>query len=238
MNVDDFVFHLFELVAALSGSYYYLRTNNAKIQPFVWYLWVVVVVETVGMYGYILQNNYDNEIFIWIKNSVFCANTWLYNLFNLASIFFFGIFFKRILIGDLAKKIVNFTVILISVFTIVYFSFDGNFFNKSLPYDFLIQTLAVFIFVMLYYRQLLNSDKILFFYKSPVFYISSGILLWFLCVSPLFIFDAYMYEINQNFIEFRSLYLLIANILLYSCYTFGFLYPLHIKKQLVTKRLL
>tara|TARA_R110002049_G_C9075337_1_gene555219 strand:- start:384 stop:1094 length:711 start_codon:yes stop_codon:yes gene_type:complete len=236
MDIDDFVFHLLELIAALSGSYYYLKTNDRKVQPFIWFLWVIVIVETVGMYGYILQNNYDNEIFIWIKNSVFCSNTWLYNIFNLSTIFFLGLFFKRILNNDLAKKLIVFMVILIACFTVLYFGFIGNFFKKSLPYDFLMQTLAVFVFVMLYYFELLNSDKILFFYKSPVFYLCTGILLWFLCVSPLSIFDAYMYEINQGFLEFRGLYLLIANILLYSCYTFGFLYPLYVRKQLVTKR--
>ena len=236
MNFNDFVFHIIELIAAFSGSYYYLKTKDKSVKPFIWFLWVIVVVETFGMYGYILLNNYDNEIFIWIKNSVFCRNTWLYNIYNLSTLFILGLFFKRILKNNVSKKLVTFIVVFITCSTILYFSLSGNFFIASIPYDFLMQTLAIFVFVMLYYFELLNSDKILFFYKSPIFYLSTGVLLWFLCVSPLFIFDGYLYEINKDFLEFQTLYLLIANILLYSCYTFGFLYPLHIRKQSVTKR--
>lgn len=236
MGFDDFVFHLMELIAALSGSFYYLKTKDNRVQPFIWFLWVIVFVETFGMYGYILLNNYDNEIFIWIKNSELCRNTWLYNIYNFSTIFFLGLFFKRILSSKVSQKIIVFVVVFISCSTILYFAISGNFFKMSLPYDFLMQTFAVFIFVMLYYFELLNSDKILYFYKSPIFYLSTGILLWFLCVSPLFIFDGYLYAINKDFLDFRYFYLFIANILLYSCYTFGFLYPLHIRKQLVTKK--
>ena len=231
MGFDDLVFHLFELIAALAGAYYYLKTKDAKVKPFVWFLWVVVFVETVGMYGYILQYNFDNNMFIWLKNSVFCTNTWLYNLFNLASIFFFGMFYKRVLSHESDKKIIDFLVIIYIVFSILYFILTKSFFIKAIPYDFLLATLIVFIFVLLYYKELFKSDKILFFYKSTFFYISSGLLLWHLCVSPLFIFNGYFYDINQNFVEFRSTYLLVANILLYSCYTFAFLYTLQFKKQ-------
>lgn len=237
MDFNDFVFHIIELIAALSGSYYYLKTKDQSVRPFIWFLWVIVFVETFGMYGYILLNNYDNEIFIWIKNSVFCRNTWLYNIYDLSTLFFLGLFFKRILKNNVSKKLVNFIIVFITCSTILYFCLSGNFFRASIPYDFLMQTLAIFTFVMLYYYELLNSDKILFFYKSPIFYLSSGVLLWHLSVSPLFIFDGYFYEINKDFIEFQTLYLLIANILLYSCYTFGFLYTLQFyKEQSVVKK--
>ena len=62
MSNTDFIFHIAELIAALAGSYFYLKTSNKLIKPFVWYLWTVVIVETFGMYGFFLLNNYDNEI--------------------------------------------------------------------------------------------------------------------------------------------------------------------------------
>lgn len=238
MNFNVFLFHILELIAAVAGSIYYIKTRDYKIKPFVWYLWIMVIVETIGMYGYILQYNFDNEIFIWIKNSVFCYNSWLYNLFNLATILLFGVFYNKLIKSKIDKNIIKLIIILYVIFSVLYFVFSGGFFIKSIPYDFLLSTFVVFVFVMLYYKQLLNSEKILFFYKSPYFYISSGLLLWFLCVTPLFIFDAYFYEINQSFIEFRSLYLLIANIFLYVCFTFGFLYTIQYKKPSATKRLL
>lgn len=223
--------HLVELLAALAGTYYYYKTKDYQVKIFVWYLWIIVGVETFGMYGYLLQNNYDNKIFIWVKNSVICSNTWLYNIYSFVSIILFGIFYLRIIKDHLSKKIIKILILIYTLFTIVYFILSGTFFTKSLPYDVFLQTLLVFIFVMFYYRQLLKSDSILFFYKLPVFYISSGLLLWYLCVTPLIIFDGYLTLINEDFRRFRLLYLFIANTLLYSCYTFGFLYTQQYKKQ-------
>jgi len=223
--------HIIELIAALAGTYYYIKTRDYQMKIFVWYLWFVVFVETFGMYGYVLQNNYDNELFIWLKNSVLCYNTWLYNIFSFVSILLFGKFYKSIVKDDLSRLIIIYSVIAYVIFTILYFALSGTFFTKSLPYGVLLETLMVFIFVMLYYRYLLRSDKILYFYRLPLFYISSSLFLWYFCVTPLFIFDGFIYEINKSFIEFRNFYLFVVNILLYSCYTFAFLFTIQYKKQ-------
>ena len=230
-NIMDFFYHIIELIAALAGTYFYMNTKESKVKIFVWYLWITVFVETFGMYGYILQNNYDNALFIWIKNSPICSNTWLYNTYSFVSIILFGKFFIRIINDKWSKKIIIWSVVLNTLCIIIYFIVSDKFFIISIPYNFLFNTFLIFMFVMLYYRQLLKSDDVLFFYKSPIFYISSGLFLWHLCVAPLVIFNGYLFEINQNFIEFRGFYLFIANTLLYSCYTFGFLYTLQFKKK-------
>jgi len=231
MNLNSFITHLIELVAALSGSYYYLKTQDYKIKWFVWFLWITVFVETFGMYGYIIQYNYDNTLFIWIKNSVWCTNKWLYNMYAFTSIILFSKFYLSNIENFWSKKIIKFSVYVYLIFVIIYFAVSGNFFKSSLPYDMFLETLIVFVFAMLYYNQLLKSDEILFFYKLPIFYLSSGLFLWYLCITPLFIFDEYLTLVNLNFYDFREKYLLISNTLLYSCYTFGFLYTLRFKKQ-------
>ena len=223
--------HIVELIAALTGTYYYFRTKDDQLKLFVKYLWFIVAVETLGMYTYVLQNNYDSEVFIWIKNSVFCSNTWLYNIFSFVSVMIFGVFYHRIITDDLSKKIIKFSVILYALFVIIYFSFSGDFFKKTIPYDVFLETLVVFILAMLYYRQVLKSDDILFFYKQPVFYISTGLLLWYACITPLFIFDGYFFAINSSFVHFRGIYLFVSNLFLYLCYTFGFIYALRFKEK-------
>tara|TARA_R100001369_G_scaffold2966_1_gene9747 strand:+ start:13933 stop:14643 length:711 start_codon:yes stop_codon:yes gene_type:complete len=236
MELSDLTINLFELMAALSSSYYWVRTKDFRIKPIVWLLWLTVFVETFGLYGYVLQNNYCYDWFLWVKNSVFCRNRWLYNILSLLSVILLGLFFRNHLHDKISKKIVVIIFVLSSVFSIAYFSITNGFFTKSIPYDALIQTLTVFVFVMLYFKELLKSDEILKFYKSYLFYISLGLLLWYLCITPLVIFDAYFYDVNPSFIEFRGIYLLIANILLYSCYTFAFIYSLHHNEKLVQKK--
>lgn len=198
---------------------------------FVWYLWIVVFTETVGMYGYILQNNYDYPWFIKLKNSVICSNIWLYNIFSFVSILIFGKFYLNIITDGISRTIIKIAVAVYAAFTIIYFIFSGTFFEKSIPYNVFLETLVVFVFTILYYKQLLGSDKILLFYRLPVFYISSGLLLFYLTTSPLFTFDKYFYDINKQFVQFRYVYMFVVNILLYSCFTFAFLYTIQFKKQ-------
>jgi hypothetical protein len=236
MGFNVFINNLFELMAALAASYYFFKTKDLRIKPFIWLLWLIVIVETLGLYGFILLNNYDYDWFIWLKNSVFCENRWLFNIYTFLSVVFLGLFFRNHLKDNKSKKTVIIIVVLSSIFSIGYFILSKGFFTKSIPYDYVIQVFTIFIFVMLYFRELISSDEILMFYKSHIFYICTGLLLWNLCVTPLFLFDAYFYEVNQGFIEFRRKYLLIANILLYSCYTFAFIYSLHHNEKLVTKK--
>lgn len=198
---------------------------------FIWYLWFVVLVETVGMYGYLLLNNYDYNWFIWLKNSVICSNTWLYNIYSFVSILIFGKFFRDIIHSKPSKIIIKITVVLYVIFTISYFLISGTFFEKSLPYDEFLGTFAVLIFVILYYKQLLASNKILLFYRLPVFYISSGLLLFYLCVAPLFTFDSYFLAVNKGFVQFRLVFMFLINTFLYSCFTFAFLYTIQFKKE-------
>ena len=198
---------------------------------FIWYLWFVVFIETIGMYSYLLRNNYDYNWFIWLKNSYICSNTWLYNIYSFASIIIFSKFYLKIIHRKSSKTIIKFAVVIYASFTVLYFIFTDTFFEKSLPYYYFLETFIVFIFTMLFYKQLLSSDKILFFYKIPVFYISSGLFLFYLCTAPLFTFDSYFYEVNKSFIQFRHVYMFIINIFLYSCFTFAFLYTIRFKKE-------
>ncbi|MDH7912430.1 hypothetical protein [Winogradskyella sp. SYSU M77433] len=231
MPISIVAIHIVELIAALAGTYYYLRTKDSQMRIFIWYLWFVVFVETLGMYAYLLRNNYDYYWYIWLKNSVICTNTWLYSIYDFVSIIIFGKFYLRIIESQSSKIIIKAIILLYATFTILYFLISGTFFEKSIPYDFLLATFTVLIFVILYYKELLSSNKVLFFYKLPNFYISSGLLLFFLSTSPLFTFDTYFYEVNKSFVEFRYTYMLIVNTFLYSCFTFAFLYTIQFKKE-------
>jgi len=223
--------HIVELIAALAGTYYYLKTKDSQMKIFIWYLWFVVLVETVGMYGYLLLNNYDYDWFIWLKNSIICSNTWLYNIYSFVSILIFGKFYLKIIHQKSSKIIIKVAVVVYVTFAILYYLIKGTFFEKSLPYDVFMETFIVFVFVILYYKQLLASNKILLFYKLPVFYISSSLLLWYLCAAPLFTFDGYFFAVNKGFVQFRLVFMFLINTFLYSCYTFAFLYTIQFKKE-------
>ena len=206
--MNDFLFEykslitkLFELAAAISGSWYLRKTKNEKIRIFVYYLWLAVIVETLGGYTKVLQNNYDYSWFVALKNSIFCRNSWLYNIYNFLSIGLLGIYYSDLLISKSFKIIVRSVFLIYCVFTLVYFI------------------------------ELIRSEYILQYYKMPSFYISISLLLWHLCVTPLFIFNSYFRAVNVEFVSFRTLFLLYINIFTYICLTFGFWYSLYKSKQ-------
>lgn len=222
-----FITKLFELCAAVSGSIYLYRTKQNSLRIFVYFLWLTVFVETLGGYSRILQNNYDYDWYNALKNSVFCTNNWLYNIYAYLTIGLIGIFYSGLLSSKRYKIIIRILILSYSVFAIIFFTQTDAFFTMSLPYDMVLGTFIICVFVILYFVELMKSAILLEFYKLPSFYISVALLFWNLCITPLFIFNDYFRAINTEFIEFRILLLLTINMLTYSCFSFGFIYSLY-----------
>jgi hypothetical protein len=231
LKYDNVIIDFFEIVAAIFGSYYVSKNPNSVVKIFVYYLWLTVFVEITGAYGYLLLNNSDSEWFINIKNSVFCSNTWLYNIYNFLAIGIIGLFYSNLMTSRAFKNTIRVIFIAYAVFAFVFFTVTDAFFVKSLPYSFIFGTVSICIYVILYFIELMSSDELLNYYKLPSFYISVTLLIWYLCVTPLFIFDSYFYAMNTKFVEFRGQFLLIINIFTYLCFAFGFWYSLKRSKQ-------
>lgn len=215
-----------ELIAALSGTIYLRKTKNYPLKIFVQYLWMTVIVEWLGVYSTLLLNNYDNEWYITLKNSVFCENRWLYNIYSLLTIGFLGVFYSNLLKTKSFKLVIRAVVVFYTLFSIWFYSFTEAFFVKGIPYDNILGAMIVILFVVFYFIELMKSEYILIYYKLPSFYISVALLVWHLCATPLLIYDSHFYAVNTKFLEFRYVLLLLTNIFTYLCFTFGFLYSL------------
>ncbi|MFD2917890.1 hypothetical protein [Psychroserpens luteus] len=220
-----------EIMAAIFGSYYISKVSNSVLKIFVYYLWLTVFIEITGAYSFLLLNNYDLEWYINLKNSVFCSNTWLYNIYSFLAIGIIGLFYSNLMTSKVFKNGIRVIFIAYAVFAFAFFTFTDAFFTKSLPYSFIFGTVSISIYVIFYFIELMRSDEILSYYKLPSFYISIALLIWYICVTPLFIFDSYFYEMNTKFVEFRGKFLLFINIFTYLCFAFGFWYSLKKSKQ-------
>ncbi len=215
--------YLVEILAAIAGSFYVYKSRDKVTRYFVMYLWLTVFVEYLAIYSTFMLNNYDNELFIFIKNSSFCTNIWLYNVRAVVLIILLGEYYKKLISNLKHQNYIKILVIGFSVFSVFYLIFSDSFFYNSMPYGFMIRTLIISFFVCLYYLSIINSDKILTFYKSKHFYIATTLLLWSLAITPLFIFRSYYSLNNPNFIYLRKFILLWANIIMYLCFTAVFI---------------
>ncbi len=222
-NYYTLITYVVEILAAISCSVYVYKSQDKASRLFAYFLWLTVFVENLSLYARFMQNNYDNELFILIKNSPFCSNHWLYNIRSLVVIIILGAYFRRLITKISFQKSIKLLVIIYLVFSLVYFAFSDAFFYNGIPYNFMLRSLVIVFFGCLYYLELLKSDRILEFHKSKHFYICSTMLLWSLVVTPLFVFSDYYRLANPNFIYIRQLILLCSNIVMYLCFTIVFL---------------
>ena len=219
-----FVANIFELLAALAGTYYLNKTKTRDIglKLFVYNLWFILLIEIIGMYA--AWNYFDEyKTFPGLKDSVLTSNYWL---FNSAKIIFLTVFFNVFISQISSFRLKNFLYGLTLFFIISSLSnyiYSDIFFKGFSSYTTISGSLILLICIGSFYYEMLLSDKILNFYKNLPFYISIGAMVWHLSITPIFIYNRYLTRTNPEFVNFHIDYLRYANIFMYSCFAIGFL---------------
>lgn len=103
-------------------------------------------------------------------------------------------------------------------------AFSGSFFNQFSLYISMGGTIYLTFLIFIYYLDLLKSKGILTFYRSLPFYISVGLLIWHLVVTPLFIYSRFFSLSSPDFVALHSFILKVANIFLYGILITGFVF--------------
>jgi len=221
---NSLLIYLLEIGAAVAGSIYLRKviTPAPYSRLFVWYLWLIVIVELIGFYPtYNFFTDFSHMPFV--KGTVFERNSWLYNSYNIIKFAIFYIFFtgqlqnKKSII--LFKGVTGFFV-LSAVFNLL---MTDVFFYKSSAYTYITGSFILMVLIFVYYFELLKSDRILYFYRSLVFYISVGLLLWHVTITPLFIYNKYFTSASPEFVKLHSTVLGASNYFLYSIYIIAFI---------------
>lgn len=223
---------LLEVSAAIAGSYYLKKRKDPEIENrlLVYYLWLVVFVEFIGiypLYGYFT----DYSTLPFIKDSVFERNFWWYNSFAIVKYVVFFIYFMRQLQSPQMKKILFYLTGFYIVTSILNLMFSGVFFVAYSAYSSILGTLFLVLIIFLYYLEVLKSNRILHFYKKIPFYISIGVLIWHLVVTPLFIYNHYFSLQSPAFVALHAGILRFANVFLYGIIILSFLVCTQRNKQ-------
>jgi len=229
VEINDFLLNLvpvnlLELLSAIAGTFYLKRVNASKAEKlFVWFLWLTVVVETIGPYaGIAYFTNY--EYFSFVKDTPFQNNFWLYNIYMLFSNLFYVYFFRSFLKDALSKKILLGLSFILAIAVSIDFYHIGLFAPSSRVLS-IFGSLLILLSILLFYFNLLKSSKVLNLSNSLPVYISVALLVYTLCISPLDFLLNYFKEStgNQLFVSFRVYTLFVLNILLYLTYTIAFI---------------
>ena len=220
-----YVTYIFEFIAAISGSYYLNKTPKVRkeIIYFSWFLWFVLLIDLSGLYA--LWAYFDDyRTFPFLENSLFTRNVWLYNWLNLISSIFYSFLFIKQIKKIKYKRILKYTLFGFIISGIFKLTSSDQLFYK---YDMSIRLVGVLLLIIaigIYYYELLMSDQILDIKRNLLFYISVGIFIWHLCVSPIDIYSTYFSVENRDFIFLHAAILRYCNIFMYGIFSFGFIY--------------
>jgi len=219
-----FVANIFELLAALTGTYYLnkSKTQDLGLKLLVYNLWFILLVEIIGMYA--AWNYFDEyKTFPGLKNSVFASNYWLFNSAKIIFLtVFFNVFISQITSFRLKKFLYGLTLFFI-LSAIANYIYSDIFFKAFSSYTTISGSFILLFCIGSFYYEMLLSDRILYFYKNLPFYISIGAMVWHLSITPIFIYNRYLTMVNPEFVNFHIDYLRYANIFMYSCFAIGFL---------------
>ena len=205
-----------ELISAIVGTIYFYKYKSTHVKWFLFLLWYIVFTEFIG--DFLL----DKSILIHIDDNGIKYNIWIVNL--LYFIFFPVIYYIY------SKSISNKKYVLwIKIFLIAYLIISvvnwviiQNFIKEWNELPFVAGSLFLIITIILYFIELLQSEKVVIFHRTLLFWISVGLLLFHAGAIPFSIKVNGYALIPGTHKLFLILYLL-ANTM-YLTFTFGFIW--------------
>lgn len=219
-NYAPLIWLSLEILAALTGLIVYKKYKHTVNKYFIWFLVYIVFMAIIGRYTYWVVGNGSLR---FLQGTVLEQNYWWFTIFwNVASVLFFGWYYLKLLNNVLSKKILKISLVaflLISVFSILITL--PKFFYGNMNIIEISGTLIILQCVFYYFFEVLQSDKILDFYKSLAFYISCAVLILWLVQTPLTFFEMYNKTYDMDYVNLRNYINLLVISFMYITYTVG-----------------
>lgn len=202
----SYIFYIVSLTTFIS-FFYYKKFKGTNYKYFLYFLLVPFITELqykivdIYYYGFKLFNT---DIY--------------YNLYSIINFIFFLQFYKLLSKNKRNKKIFSILTYLFIGFVLFdVFILKNSLSNALNIYTLIIGSIFLLITLILFLIEILNNEKIIFnIYKSFVFWISVGLLLFFIGIIPIMIF--------RDFLNYNSTYAIILvslNVIMYGSFIIG-----------------
>ena len=212
-----------ELLVLLFGIRFLKKKDNpTKTNKYlVYFLFFNLMIEIVGAYSPIAYFS-DYKYFGFIENTNYVRNYWLYNSFFILNFSFYSYYFRSFL-NIKAKNTLSVLILLFIISSFISFIYSDVFFKEYSIFITITGSLLVLLSIVLFYFELLKTDRIINLKEYLPIYISIGVLIYNLCTTPLDIFSKYFNTGNYLYVNINSAVLFVANIILYSTFITGFI---------------
>lgn len=212
MNTLKIYLFVFIIAIGIFGLVYPKNQPKNYLKTFPWFLIAVGVLDGVGL----LINTF-------LKAGYPKLNFYYYQIFviPLQFIYYFWIINKNIVTG---KKLYYLSTIIYLISVIVELIVPLNFIKHFFSISFSIGNILLVVNILRYFYQLTQSDKILNFYKLQMFWISLGLLIFWLGSLPFYGLFNYLFKNFNTIFGFYYNIVLIFNYIMYTCFLIGFVW--------------
>lgn len=196
------------------------KYKRTTARYFIYFLIYVFCIDFIGLY----PSMYDKiEWLSVVRNSIFRYNYWLFSIFYiLGSILFFMFYYNKILNNKMHKTAVLLIGSISFIIAVCYIVFNIDvFFIRFLPLLSVFACMAILAYTIFYFIELLQSTKILIFYKLLDFYISIALFFWWLIITPVIFYSVYNTTEDWDFVFLKWQIFMFSNLFMYLTYAIG-----------------
>ena len=205
MKIDSllYIITVLEFIAALVATVCFKKYRKSSEKYWLYFLWFTFLIE---VFGASLKPNYPIGV------------SWIYSIFSIASVIFYFFWYYQILKTKQLRIVVVVFASLFSLMTTLAYIFPDELKNQG--YAFVVGSLGILTLTLCHFYRLLNSDEVLIIKHKLSFWISTGLLLFYVGIIPLVLLTKALVISPLS----RILILISLNLILYGCYVIGFIW--------------
>lgn len=173
---------------------------------FIYFTIYAFTIDVLGSYTkWIEQNEALCWIYYLLEGTIFRRNYWFFQFFWLiVSPLFYSFYYFKVAKSALLKRCIKYVALSFAVvsITLLFINYKVFYTSNYTPIS-LLGLLVILFLVFTYFIELIQSDSILVFNKSLSFYISIGILVFWLLIIPLEFYQKYFNIYDYGYIYFK-----------------------------------
>ena len=205
--------NIFELLACVTGLFYWRKIRNSFWQWFPVYLGVIFLTEMTG------------EYLLFVKRDL-SANIFLYTYFGIPAQFFFfyWLFYQYFKIKKSNRKwsLISTAIYLVALIADLTYISKHEFYFESFSY--VIGCLFMLILLLIFLFGFTNEEEIVNYKKSMMFWVCIGLLIFYIGATPFFAFRSKLYKENTAFFYVYWYVQFGLNYLMYLLFTVAFIW--------------
>jgi hypothetical protein len=195
-----YIITFLEFVAGIIAAIYYRKYKNSTEKYFLYLIWITFLLEAVGG---LLKTAYPAHV-----NSMFVV-------FTFASFLFYFYWYYTILEGKIVKNTAIFFALAFVLVSLYSYTVAG-----ARGFAFVTGAVCILILTVVHFYQLLNSNEVLIIKYKLSFWISTGLLLFYVGIIPLVLLAKPLVIKPLSY----KIVLVSLNCILYGCYIVGFIW--------------